>query len=108
VGFDRQQQATAIKLDCLTLIKALKSTESRSRWEGVIQEIRGASCLLPQCKFQHAKRGCNMAAHKLAQRALITQENAVMRLDIPGDIHSIIEAEAEGNGSTDPCNSSLD
>jgi hypothetical protein len=49
-----------------------------------------------------------MAAHKLAQRALITQENAVMRLDIPGDIHSIIEAEAEGNGSTDPCNSSLD
>jgi hypothetical protein len=67
----------------------------------------GASSLLSRCRFQQAKRESNVAADTLAQRALNTQECVVLRLDLPGEVRSIIEAEAEGNGITDPCNSSM-
>jgi hypothetical protein len=102
------RQPTIIESDCLTLIRAIEQRkESLSSWDGIIQEIRGVSSLLPQCKSRHEKQEANIAAHKLAQRALSTQECIVMRLDMPGEIRGIIEAEEAGGGNTDPCNSAI-
>jgi hypothetical protein len=54
-------------------------------------------------KFKYVRREANGAAHKLAHRALKTQESVVLRMDMPDEIRSIIIAEATDRGSPDPC-----
>jgi hypothetical protein len=43
----------------------------RAAWAGVIEEIRSASNLLPQCRVMHAHHEANRIAHELAKRGLL-------------------------------------
>jgi hypothetical protein len=46
-----------------------KPIDAQASQAGILEEIKGALSLLPECKFHHVRRGSNEVAHALAQRA---------------------------------------
>jgi hypothetical protein len=46
-----------------------KPIDAQASQAGILEEIKGALSLLPECKFNHVRRGSNEVAHALAQRA---------------------------------------
>jgi hypothetical protein len=81
------QQPVILESDCLTLIKALQSPgQDRASWQGGITETKALSELLPDVRFHHVKRDCNLVTHALAQVAMRRRQWKVMRFDFPPDI----------------------
>jgi ribonuclease HI len=71
-------QPIIVESDCLMLIRTLQSQEeNRSSWSGLIQEIKGVSMLLPECRFVHVKREANLVTHLLTRRALQLNEGGM-------------------------------
>jgi hypothetical protein len=54
------KQPVCVEADCASLILAInQKEEDRSRWAGVIKEIKATASLLPGCSFNHIKREAN-------------------------------------------------
>ena len=61
---------TVIESNCFYVVKALHdSTMDRSRFSGIIKEIKAAMVLLPEVKVSKIGRECNRVAHELASLA---------------------------------------
>jgi hypothetical protein len=84
-----------VESDCLALIKAVDaSPSSRSAWAGIVDEIRAARNLLPECTMNHIRREANKVAHGLAQRAMSRRECVVMRHAAPDCVRNQLDVEA--------------
>jgi hypothetical protein len=65
------RQPAHLESDCSTLTKALETRHSsRSACAGIIEEIRTAWNLLPDCTSSHIRREANKVAHELAHRVI--------------------------------------
>jgi hypothetical protein len=66
-GLGMDWQPLQVELDCEQLVHTFEGNEAnRSQMAEVLAEIKGASMLLPACKFTHIRRGANHVAHGLA------------------------------------------
>jgi hypothetical protein len=100
------RQPKCVETDCSNLVNALgRDTEWLASWAGTLGEIKAVNNLLPGCNFKHVGREVNMAAHRLAQRAMANQECVIMRFDMPGEIRCLVQSEAARSGTNPkPCN----
>jgi hypothetical protein len=97
------RQPTCVETDCSNLVIALgRDTKRWSTWAGTIGETKATNNLLPGCNFKHISREANMAAHRLAQRAMARHECAVMRYDMPEEIRYLVQSEAARNDKSHP------
>jgi hypothetical protein len=101
-------QLVIMESDCLMFIRALQSQgENIFNWLGLIQEIKGASVLLPECRFVHVKRESNLVAHLLVRRALQLNEGGMRRHGCPKCVSHQCNIEAARIRPVDVCNSTI-
>ena len=76
------------------VVKALQdSTMDRSRFSGIIKEIKAAMVLLPEVKVSKIGRECNRVAHELASLARHTLHCAVWRSQAPSYISELLKLD---------------
>jgi CTP:molybdopterin cytidylyltransferase MocA len=52
-----------VETDCFMLVQAVSGDGNpRARWSSMIEEIKGSSVLLPECKVVHVRREANQVA----------------------------------------------
>jgi hypothetical protein len=69
------RKPVVIEVDYANIVQNLHAqTEDRAEGAGVQKEIKAVCSLLPECRFQFARRSANRVAHSLAQHALHTKE----------------------------------
>lgn len=87
-------QPTVIETDCWSLAKELEQPGAKlSNNYGLLQEIRAARCMLPDCRVSKVRRGANVVAYELAQLAMKKKEQVVMSFSFPFCVRSIVESE---------------
>jgi hypothetical protein len=92
-----------VESDCLTLIKALRSSQpNRASWLGIITEIKELSQLFPKWGFIHMQRDGNQVAHTLAQLAMKRKLCKVMRSSIPQEIAKFVKNDLNTRVMSDP------
>ena len=85
---------TVIESNCFYVVKALHdSTMDRSRFSGIIKEIKAAMVLLPEVKVSKIGRECNRVAHELASLARRTLHCAVWRSQAPSCISELLKLD---------------
>jgi ribonuclease HI len=105
LALEWSQQPVIVEADCLSMIRAVLTTEEdRASWAGLIQEIKGVSVLLPDCRFIRVRREGNLVAHRLARRALQFNECGLGRFSSPECARNQCIIEAAGARGAVVCN----
>jgi hypothetical protein len=88
------RQTTCVESDCSNLVKALgQEVDQRSRWAGILLEIKEVGNLLPAYYLRHTHREGNHVAHLLAQKALRRENCVVRRFNMPQEVRGQVVAE---------------
>nr|XP_023916941.1 uncharacterized protein LOC112028476 [Quercus suber] len=78
--------------DSLNVIQALNNPKpNRTLMGHIISDIQCLGAAMQKCDFMHTRRGGNMLAHSLAQRAVLAADTDVWLEELPQDLVDIFQ-----------------
>ena len=80
--------------DSQVLINALKTgSHTLAHFGHIVQDIRYLASSFSDVRYSHVRRQCNIVAHSLARRAILSSSLQVWMEDVPSELADVIQAD---------------